>query len=148
MYDEPKMEKLTINLPPVEIARIDVLVEAGLYPSRTEFIRTSVRKTLDSHQKLIDQYFEESIFKEDIDEDSRYRRLTGLGMLGLSKKDLQKAIEEGIKYRIRVAGLLYLTNNITPELIDKGIESAKVYGIIRASPKNREALKKLRVKRE
>ncbi len=29
MFEEPKMEKLTINLPPVEIARMDMLIEAG-----------------------------------------------------------------------------------------------------------------------
>ncbi len=28
MFEEPKMEKLTINLPTLEIARIDMLVES------------------------------------------------------------------------------------------------------------------------
>jgi Arc/MetJ-type ribon-helix-helix transcriptional regulator len=53
MYEEPSMEKLTINLPPVEIARIDILVEAGYYPSRAEFIRAAIRKTLDTHHDFV-----------------------------------------------------------------------------------------------
>jgi Arc/MetJ-type ribon-helix-helix transcriptional regulator len=146
MYEEPKMEKLTINLPPVEIARIDVLVEAGLYPSRTEFIRTAIRKTLDTHQKLIDKYFEEAIYIEDEADETDYKRLIGLGVLGIGKRELEEAINEGKKYRIRVAGLLFITSNVTPDLIERGVESVKVYGIVRASAKNREALKALKKK--
>jgi len=148
MYDEPKMEKLTINLPPVEIARIDALVEAGLYPSRTEFIRSSVRKGLDSYEKVINRQFENSNIE--ISEDDRknihIKKVGGVGVLGIGKKEMEKTIKEGKKYRIRVAGLFYLNKDITPELIEKGVESIKVYGTIKAPKDVKETLKKLKAK--
>jgi Arc/MetJ-type ribon-helix-helix transcriptional regulator len=143
MYDGPKMEKLTINLPPVEIARIDALVESGLYPSRTEFIRSSVRKTLDSHEELINKQFR----KFEIDEDDRAEgdivKLGGIGIIRISREQLEKALKKGKKCQIRVAGLLVITNDVPPGLIKRGVESIKVYGSIKASKSVKEELKKL-----
>ncbi|UCE29231.1 MAG: ribbon-helix-helix protein, CopG family, partial [Candidatus Bathyarchaeota archaeon] len=59
MFEEPKMEKLTTNLPPVEIARMDMLIEAGYYSSRAEFIRDAIRERLDSHQDFISKKLEQ-----------------------------------------------------------------------------------------
>lgn len=144
MYDGPKMEKLTINLPPVEIARIDALIEAGLYPSRTEFIRSSVRKTLDSHAELISKQFR----KFEIDEEDRTEgeivKLGGIGIIKISKELLEKAIKKGKKCQIRVAGLLIIAKDVPPGLVKRGVDSIKVFGSIKASNSVKEELKKLK----
>ena len=46
-------EKITINLGPVDLGRIDVLVEQGLYSNRTDLIRTAIRNQLDRHEPVI-----------------------------------------------------------------------------------------------
>ena len=46
-------EKITINLGPVDLGRIDVLVEQGLYTNRSDLIRTAIRSQLEKNEALI-----------------------------------------------------------------------------------------------
>ena len=137
------MEKLTINLPPVEIARIDILVEAGYYPSRAEFIRTAIRRTLDSHQDFIDKKIDTIIItsEEELRNSETSSRYFGMGIIHLNKNDFEKAIIQGKKLRIRVVGLLDLKKDVTPKHIEDAVESVKVYGILRASSGVKAALR-------
>lgn len=130
MIKESNMEKITINLPPVEIARIDVLVENGLYPSRSEFIRTSIRKTLDIHNEIIEKKFKDKNF--------------GIGVYHISKNQIVKAISTGRKLSIKVAGLLIIGKDVTADLVKKGVESIKVYGIIKGSSQVKKEFSKLK----
>ena len=43
-----KRAKITINLGLVDLGQIDLLVDEGFYASRTDFIRTAIRRQLDS----------------------------------------------------------------------------------------------------
>lgn len=145
MYEEPKMEKVTINLPPVEIARMDILIEAGYYPNRTEFIRTAVRRTLDVHQDFISDKIDsivsppEGEMKADVDG----KRVWGVGVIGLSRDELERAVVQGEKVSIHVVGMLIVHNDITPDLVEKAVESVKIYGILRASPRVRKAFQSI-----
>ena len=142
MYQEPKMEKLTINLPPIEIARIDILVEAGYYPSRAEFIRAAIRKTLDIHQDFVSKKLDKiaSTSDEELNDREIISRISGVGIYNLDKETFERTIEQGKKMEIIVVGMLNLDKDVTPEHIEKAVESARVYGILRASPKVKEVL--------
>lgn len=148
MYEEPKMEKLTINLPPIEIGRMDIIIEAGLYPSRTEFIRSAIRKTLDSHQDFIDKRMLEmereiKEIETDVKQSDYKMKFFGMGVFQLSKGSFEKAMRDGKKIHIQAIGLLILDNAITPEMIEKTVEKIKVYGVLRATPKVKAALEKI-----
>ncbi len=43
--------------------------------------------------------------------------------------------------KIRVVGMLNISKDVTPELIDRAVDSAKVYGVVRGSQKAKKALK-------
>ena len=151
LYEEPKMEKLTINLPPIEIARIDILVEAGYYPSRAEFIRTAIRKTLDTHQSFVSKKLDKiaSISAEESSDGEIISRVSGVGVYNLSKETFERTIEQGKKMEIIVVGMLNLDKDVTPEHVRKAVKSARIYGILRASSKAKEALQgKRRGRRE
>ena len=136
------MEKLTINLPPVEIARIDILVEAGYYPSRAEFMRVAIRQTLDTHQDFISKKVDTiTTTQDDLTEQDYSSRVIGMGLIHLDKNRFEQAIMHEKKLKIRVVGLLDLDNDVTPEHIEAAVESVKVYGIIRASPQVKVALR-------
>ncbi|MFX0210688.1 MAG: CopG family transcriptional regulator [Candidatus Hodarchaeota archaeon] len=143
MYKEPNMEKLTINLPPVEIARIDILIEAGYYPSRAEFIRTAIRRTLDFHQDYINKKIETITLtsEEELIDSETSSRYYGVGLVHLNKNDFEKAITQGKKLKIRVVGVLDLKKDVTPEHIKGAVESIKVYGILKASSDVKAALR-------
>ena len=150
MYEETKMEKLTINLPPVELGRIDILVEAGYYHNRTEFIRSAIRKTLDTHQEYIDSQIKQ--FKETYDEsekaDEKYRTTFSMGVISIGKGHFERALDDGKKVRIHVVGLLNIEKNVTPGLILKSVESIRVFGVLKASPEVKVALNQIKKKRK
>ncbi len=139
MFEEPKMEKLTINLPPVEIARMDMLIEAGYYPSRAEFIRAAIRARLDSHHDFIAKRLEQLAERsEEETEDSK--TYSGVGIYVLDNKTFENAIKEGTMMKIRVVGMLRLSNDVRPELIEKAVATAKVYGVLKGSEQAKKAL--------
>lgn len=139
MFEEPKMEKLTINLPPVEIARMDMLIEAGFYSNRAEFIRTSIRERLDSHQDFISKKLEQ-IAQRSPEESKDQETYFVLGALVLDNTNFESAIKQGKMMKIRVVGMLKLSEDVRPELIERAVDSVKVYGIVRGSEKAKKAL--------
>ena len=139
------MEKLTVNLPPGELARMDILVEAGIYPSRTELMRVGVRKTLDSHQDFINERI--SQLREDADEEKKKISsddlltdmfFMGVGNLGV--KTFEKALAKKKKIRVIAVGLLSIDKDVTVEQIEKTVEKIRVYGVLKASPQVKVAL--------
>ena len=139
MFEESKMEKLTINLPPIEIARMDMLIEAGFYSSRAEFIRVSIRERLDSHQDFISKKLEQithSTEKETEDQKTYY----GMGIYVLDRKEFEKAINQGTMIKIHVVGMLKISKDVTSDLIEKAVDNVKVYGVVRGSQEVKKAL--------
>jgi Arc/MetJ-type ribon-helix-helix transcriptional regulator len=147
MYEEVKMEKLTINLPPIEIGRIDILVEAGYYPSRTEFIRAAIRKTLDSHHEFIDSQIKQykEIFDDtELAEDKKYSKFFSMGVIGLSKNYFEKVLAQDKKIKLQVVGLLNIDKKVTADLILKTVEFIRVFGVLKASPAVKSALNRIK----
>jgi len=139
MFEESKMEKLTINLPPIEIARMDMLIEAGFYSNRAEFIRASIRERLDSHQDFISKKLEQITQPTEKETEDRVT-YSGMGVYVLDKKTFERAIKQGTMMKIRVVGMLKLSKDVTPELIERAVDSARVYGVVRGSQKAKKAL--------
>ena len=48
MAEVDKSEKITINVGLVDLGQIDLLVDEGFYANRTDFIRTAIRRQLES----------------------------------------------------------------------------------------------------
>ncbi|HEX8245483.1 MAG TPA: hypothetical protein VF541_18370, partial [Longimicrobium sp.] len=49
----PELEKLTINLTPVDLGQIELLVEQGFYSNRAEFIRVAIHNQLAKHADVV-----------------------------------------------------------------------------------------------
>ena len=111
----PDTEKITINMSAVDLGKIDLLVEEGLYSNRTDFIRTAIRNLLDKHSFEIQQSVTRNAFV--------------IGALSYSRSDLEKWKAKGEKKKITILGLLHLHDDITPELADETIESIRLLGI-------------------
>jgi Arc/MetJ-type ribon-helix-helix transcriptional regulator len=122
----PDTEKITINMSAVDLGKIDLLVQEGLYSNRTDFIRTAIRNLLDRHNLEIQQ--------------SVSRHSYAIGVLIFNKADLEKLKTSGEKLELKLIGLLHLANDITPELAREVIESIKLRGIYQASDAVRAAL--------
>jgi len=119
-------EKITINMAAVDLGKVDLLADDGFYGNRTDFIRTAIRNQLDRHE--IDTRASIS------------RRAAALGVMGFSASDLEARLANGERLKISVVGMLILSEDITPELADKAIESVFVRGTMRASSQVKDVL--------
>lgn len=112
-------EKITINLGAVDLGQIDLLVDQGFYSNRTDFIRTAIRNQILVHSTEIKKITTEKLY--------------AMGVVAISKKELERMKAEGRKYEIKLIGMLVITNDVTPELARETLDFVQVYGIIRAS---------------
>ena len=119
-------EKITINLGPVDLGRIDILVEQGLYSNRTDLIRTAIRNQLDRHEPVIQAHAVKWSFV--------------LGVETVTRSTLEELRRQGKKISLRVIGMLKLADDIDPQLARETIEVILIRGSFHASPILREAL--------
>ena len=118
MAEVEKSEKITINLGPVDLGQIDLLVDEGFYANRTDFIRTAIRRQIDSRAATVNDTVE--------------RRALTLGTQHLSRRDLEELREAGRRIELRVLGLATIADDVTPELALATIASVEVLGAFRA----------------
>jgi Arc/MetJ-type ribon-helix-helix transcriptional regulator len=119
-------EKITINMSAVDLGKIDLLVQEGMYSNRTDFIRTGIRNLLDKHSLEIQQ--------------SVTRNSYVVGALTYDRAELEKWRGKGEKRKITILGLLHLHDDISAELASEVIESIKVLGIFIVSDQVKAAL--------
>jgi Arc/MetJ-type ribon-helix-helix transcriptional regulator len=116
--DGEKSEKITINVGLVDLGQIDLLVSEGFFANRTDFIRTAIRRQLESRSGAVDS--------------TVARRDLTLGSEHLSRRDLEKLRDAGQTMELRVLGLATIADDVTPELALATIASVEVLGAFRA----------------
>ncbi|TPE48953.1 CopG family transcriptional regulator [Amaricoccus solimangrovi] len=119
-------EKITINLGPVDLGRIDLLVREGFYSNRTDFIRSAIRGQLSGHAADVTRSIE--------------RHTLDLGLRDYTAADLEAVRAAGEQLRIRVVGLARIAPDVTPELARATIASITVLGALQASAEVKRAL--------
>ena len=121
-----ELEKITINMAPVDLGQIDLLVREGFYQNRTDFIRTAIRNQLATHAEALRQ--------------TVARKTLVLGLQRYTRGDLEAVRAAGEKLQIRVLGLASIADDVSPELALATIDSLEVLGTFRASPAVKSAL--------
>ena len=121
-----ELEKITINMAPVDLGQVDLLVQEGFYQNRTDFIRTAIRNQLGAHAKVLKQ--------------TVARKTLVLGLQHYTRRDLEAVRAAGEKLQIRVLGLASIADDVSPELALATIDSVEVLGAFRASPAVKSAL--------
>jgi Arc/MetJ-type ribon-helix-helix transcriptional regulator len=121
-----ELEKITINMAPVDLGQIDLLVREGFYQNRTDFIRTAIRNQLATHAEALRQ--------------TVARKTLMLGLQHYTRDDLEAVRAAGEKLQIRVLGLASIADDVSPELALATIDSLEVLGTFRASPAVKSAL--------
>lgn len=122
----PDSEKITINMNAVDLGKVDLLVQEGVYANRTDFIRTAIRSQLEKHSFEVQQTIT--------------RHSYVIGVLLYNHKDLEERRAKSIKLSISVVGILTLDDDISPELAAEVIESVQVRGVFNASQAVKAAL--------
>ncbi len=118
MAEVDRSEKITINLGLVDLGQIDLLVDEGFYANRTDFIRTAIRRQLETRSGSVDN--------------TVARRTLTLGTQHYGRRELEELRAAGRMVELRVLGLAYLADDVSPELALATIASVEVLGAFRA----------------
>jgi Arc/MetJ-type ribon-helix-helix transcriptional regulator len=121
-----ELEKLTVNLGPVDLGQIELLVEQGFYANRAEFIRSAIQNQLAKHGDTV--------------REATTRNAYLMGALSYGRKALEEERREGRRLKLHLVGYLSIADDVTPDLAQATIESLKVLGIFKASPEVKAAL--------
>ncbi len=126
MAEIDKSEKITINVGLIDLGQIDLLVDEGFFANRTDFIRTAIRRQLESRSEAV--------------ADTVARRTLTLGMQHLTRRDLEQLRDAGRTIELRVLGLATIADDVDAELALATIASVEVLGAFRASRAVKAAL--------
>ena len=118
MAEVDKTEKITINVGLVDLGQIDLLVDEGFYANRTDFIRTAIRRQLETRAGAVN--------------DTVARRTLVLGSRHLDRRYLEALRDAGQTIELRVLGLATVADDVTPELATATITAVEVLGAFRA----------------
>lgn len=127
-------EKLTVNLGVVELAQIDVLVEQGIYSNRSDFIRTSIRKNLETYSERIENQLTTISTKKEW--------IKTIGIFTITKKDLESLLEENEKININVIGMLLIDKSVSLKLFEEVVGDIIIRGKVVASNEIKERIEK------
>ncbi len=121
-----KSEKITINVGLVDLGQIDLLVNEGFFANRTDFIRTAIRRQLETRSGTVDS--------------TVARRELTLGSEHLNRQALEELRDAGQMVELRVLGLASIADDVSPELALATIAAVEVLGAFRAPPAVKAAL--------
>ena len=124
--DRDRSEKITINIGLVDLGEIDLLVDEGFFANRTDFIRTAIRRQLESRSSAVDR--------------TVARRELTLGSQYYSRRDLEEVRASGGMVELRVLGLATIAEDVSPELALATIAAVDVLGAFRAPEAVKAAL--------
>ncbi len=124
--DLDRSEKITINVGLVDLGQIDLLVSEGFFANRTDFIRTAIRRQLDSRSEAL--------------ESTVARRDLVLGIEHYSRQALEELRDAGRMVEVRVLGLASIADDVSPELAVATIARVEVLGAFRAPAAVKAAL--------
>src|SRR5438309_9657624 len=91
MVDAERSEKITINVGIVDLGQIDLLVSEGFFANRTDFIRTAIRRQLESRSDAVAR--------------TVARRELVLGIERCRRDALERLRDAGRMMELRVLGL-------------------------------------------
>jgi Arc/MetJ-type ribon-helix-helix transcriptional regulator len=126
MAEVDKSEKITINVGLVDLGQIDLLVSESFFANRTDFIRTAIRRQLETRSSAVDR--------------TVIRRELTLGTEHYSRHDLEELRDSGRMVELRVLGLASITDDVSPELALATIAAVEVLGAFRAPAAVKAAL--------
>jgi Arc/MetJ-type ribon-helix-helix transcriptional regulator len=126
MPEAEKSEKITVNVGLVDLGEIDLLVDEGFYANRTDFIRTAIRRQLQTRADAVER--------------TVARRSLTLGSEHLTRGDLEALRAAGQTIELRVLGLASIADDVDPDLALETIASVEVLGAFRAPSAVKAAL--------
>jgi Arc/MetJ-type ribon-helix-helix transcriptional regulator len=124
-------EKVCVNLPPVELGKIDALVAQGVYTSRTDVIRAGIRRVLDDEATIVDQGVRRLLEEHAARPDGIISAGSGVGLFRVTRENLEQARRQRQRVRVAVIGMVVIDEDVSVELADETIDQIRILGALR-----------------
>ena len=115
---EDVRDRFIMDFSPEITAKIDVLIEKGLYKDRADFLEKAIGKELKPHETSFEEMRKGS-------------NPVNIGIVKYSADELRKVIASNKRLRIRAIDSIIFGNDVTPELVSEAIERINLTGILR-----------------
>ena len=122
-------EKVSASIDAADAARIDLLIDRGLYADRSDFISKAITDLLAKQEPVID---------EALSEERKEHSAFFIGITKLDKNDFLEYKYRGERISIKGYGQLILESGID-DLIFETVESIHVVGSVSCSERVRKA---------
>ena len=103
-------EKVSVNINDDKLAAIDLLIDEGLVSNRSAFINEAIDLLLQKNQKTIDDIIKQ---KQELISPNQWF----IGLQSIDREYLLKFKEQGIKLSLKGFGSLYVSRDVSEELI-------------------------------
>ncbi|MBC8060832.1 MAG: CopG family transcriptional regulator [Clostridiaceae bacterium] len=113
-------EKLNVNINIVDLDKIEMLVQKGIYTNKTDFVIKAINNELLKNESFINNTIE------------KYEHSLTIGIFIYDLKQLLQLKKENKKINIKVLGGLFIQNGVSLELVKDTINSISVFGVFKA----------------
>lgn len=107
-------EKVSFNISVVDLGKIHMLVDKGVYTNRTDFITKAILNELNRNEDVIEQTKDKHDF--------------AIGIMKYSRDDVEKMILNNKKMTVHVLGMLILDKTVDLELAKSAFNKIVVFG--------------------
>lgn len=111
-------EKVSVNVNVVDVGKIELLIDKGIYTNKTDFLTKAITNELNKNENILD-----STIKE-IDTDVHIQ----IGKVTYNKEKLLKMKSNNFGTKLYVIGRLTIENDVPLQLAKETLLSIKVFG--------------------
>ncbi len=127
MAPEITSEKVSVNINTATLSAIDLLVDAGHYSNRSDFINQALRESITNQQSTIDRLIEnrQSAAK-------RSKNQWFIGISGLTASEIARMDAQGERCEVTGYGLFHLPENADRASLYRVVSAIRVKGRVEA----------------
>ena len=118
-------EKVCVNLSAAELGKLDLLVEKGIYVNRTDAVRAALRREFNEHD------WDAIVDRDLVTGPPAKVGSVGIGVIAITRHQLETAAAKNELVDVYCAGILFITDDVSPELADEAIGRLRVLGSLR-----------------
>jgi Arc/MetJ-type ribon-helix-helix transcriptional regulator len=121
-------EKVSVNVNVVDIGKIELLIEKGIYTNKTDFMIKAITNELNKNEHILDTTLKE------LDMDVHIQ----IGKVKYNQEKLLKMKETSTGMKLYVVGRLTIEDDVSLQLAKETLISIKVFGPSKMSKELKE----------
>lgn len=124
-------EKISVNVNVVDLGKIELLIENGIYTNKTDFLIKAINNELNKNEAIIERTISE------LDTDVHIQ----IGKVTYNTEKLLKLKNEKSAIKLYVVGKLIIEEDVSLQLLKETIISIRVFGPCKLSQELRDFYK-------